>query len=202
MKVGALWALCLAAALGACQTAGYAPSTRLGISVTRFHLGQPIFPGAIRVEPADRTSTANPEYPEIAASLEEELGRLGWSVARGGGETEQVALFRIEQGSREALRRRSGLSLGFGGSSLFGGGGVGIGATVPLGRNRSRPIVVTELSVRIQRGSDSTVIWEGRAQLEALAGTREASPAGAGDRLAEALFRDFPGESGRTIRTR
>jgi hypothetical protein len=38
--------------------------------------------------------------------------------------------------------------------------------------------------------------------MEARGGSPGASRAGAADRLAAALFRDFPGESGRTIRVR
>lgn len=41
---------------------------------------------------------------------------------------------------------------------------------------------------------------EGRADIETPAGTRGANRTAAVERLAEALFRDFPGESGRTIR--
>ena len=65
-----------------------------------------------------------------------------------------------------------------------------------------RPIVTTQLEVRIQRRSDATVAWEGRADLESRADSPLASPAAAVDRLAEALFRDFPGESGQTMRVR
>ena len=68
----------------------------------------------------------------------------------------------------------------------------------------SRPngAVMTELAVRVQRRSDATVAWEGRAQAEAQANSPMAQRAAAVDALAEALFRDFPGESGRTIRAR
>lgn len=62
--------------------------------------------------------------------------------------------------------------------------------------------VATELRVRIQRRSDATAAWEGRAQAEARAGSPAAARAAAVNALAEALFRDFPGESGRTIRVR
>jgi hypothetical protein len=62
--------------------------------------------------------------------------------------------------------------------------------------------VWTELRVRIQRRSDATVAWEGRAEAEARAGSAAAERAAAVDALATALFRDFPGESGRTIRAR
>jgi len=61
---------------------------------------------------------------------------------------------------------------------------------------------VSELNVRIQRRSDATVAWEGRAQLQGRAPATPAERAALVDRLIEALFRDFPGESGRTIRVR
>ena len=61
---------------------------------------------------------------------------------------------------------------------------------------------VTELRVRIQRRSDATVAWEGRAQTETRTAASGAARAAAVDALARALFRDFPGESGRTIRVR
>jgi hypothetical protein len=56
--------------------------------------------------------------------------------------------------------------------------------------------------VRIQRRSDATVAWEGRARMDARAGSALAERGAAVDALAAALFRDFPGESGRTIRAR
>jgi hypothetical protein len=68
----------------------------------------------------------------------------------------------------------------------------------------SRPdgAVATELAVRIQRRSDATVAWEARGRLEARANAPLAARGAAVDALAAALFRDFPGESGRTIRVR
>ena len=62
--------------------------------------------------------------------------------------------------------------------------------------------VRTDLRVRIQRRSDATVSWEGRGEMEARAGSAMAARGAAVDALAAALFRDFPGESGRTIRVR
>ena len=64
---------------------------------------------------------------------------------------------------------------------------------------RSTGAIVTELTVRIQRRSDATVFWEGRA-----VGEHRANPerSAAIQRLVTAMFRDFPGESGRTIRVR
>lgn len=172
-------------------------------SVTRFHLGQEIARGQIAVEPADPAAAGSLEFAQVSAPVERELTRLGWEVVRGNARSEQVAVVRVDQGSRESLRQRSSLSIGVGGGS-FGrssGVGVGVGGTVPIG-SRSNEIVGTMLGVRIQRRSDATVSWEGRAQMEARAGSELADQGAAVDRLASALFQDFPGESGRTIRVR
>ncbi len=172
-SVPALGALLLATLLAGCETTGPGGrATPQGVSVTRFHLGQEIARAEIRVEPANAAEANSPTFAQVAAPVERELTRLGWTVARGNARSEQVAVIRFQKGSREAAR------------------------------DNAQGDVVTELGVRIQRRSDATVAWEGRAQLEARAGTALADGAAAADRLAEALFRDFPGESGRTIRVR
>ena len=101
-----------------------------------------------------------------------ELSRLGWTVAQGNARSEQVATVRVDQATRESATRRAG------------------------------PIVVTELHVGIRRRSEGSMIWEGTAKLEARTGAPLAERAAAVDRLAAALFQDFPGESNRTIRVR
>ena len=173
-------------------------------SVTRFHLGQPIARGQIAIEATDPHDVGSLEFSQIATSVGRELTRLGWTIVPGG-TSEQVATVALTQQSREAARR-SGLSVGIGGGTgsygRHGGVGIGGGVTVPVGGRGSDLIVGSRLNVRIQRRSDATVAWEGRAELEARAGTPLSGRAGAADRLAAALFRDFPGESGRTIRVR
>jgi len=175
-----------------------------GAQVTRFHLGQPIARGQIAVEATDPAEANSLEFAQIAASVERELGRLGWAVEKGNGRTEQVALVRVDQAAR-AASRRSGVSigLGVGGGSYgrHGGVGVGVGGTIPI-TGGTNQLVATQLSVRIQRRSDATVAWEGRAETEARGNSPLAGRSAAADRLAAALFRDFPGESGRTIRVR
>jgi hypothetical protein len=176
--------LLLAPSLAACATSeSGSAGSGASASVTRVHLGGEIARGEIRVEPANPERANSLEFAQMAASVERELNRLGWNVARGNARSEQVALVRLEQGSREAMRSRPNVSTG--------------------GRaGSSNEIVVTELAVRIQRRSDATVAWEGRAELEARQGSALAHPGAAADRLAAALFQDFPGESGRTIRIR
>lgn len=199
-----LGALLAAALLAGCASMGDQGSgVQQGASVTRFHLGQPIARGAIRVEPADPAEANSLAFAQIAAPVERELTRLGWTLATANAHTEQVAVVRADQSARLARRGGSSIGIGVGGGTggYRSGVGVGVGATIPVGR-RSGEIVVTELGVRIQRRSDATVHWEGRAQMEARAGTPLAQRGAAINRLAGALFQDFPGESGRTIRIR
>jgi len=105
------------------------------------------------------------------------------------GGTEQVALINVEQGSREAITTLSAARIGR---------GIAPGAA----EGSSVGVIATLLEVAIRRRSDGSVFWEGRAVGEARTGTADASRMAAVDKLADALFRDFPGESGRTIRVR
>jgi hypothetical protein len=198
--VSGLAAISALALLAGCAT----DDLSTGASVTRFHLGQPIARGPIAVEAADPRDQSGLEFSQISASVARELTRLGWTVVPNSA-SEQVAMVSLTQQSREAARR-SGLTIGIGGGTASYGrhGGVGIGGDVaiPVGGRGTNLVVGSQLGVRIQRRSDATVAWEGRAQLEARAGTPMATRAGAADHLAAALFRDFPGESGRTIRVR
>ncbi len=195
--LGALSGLAL---LSGCMTDG-GPTPP---SVTRFHLGQPIARAVIAVEPGDPADASSLEFDAIADAVGRELTRLGWTVQKGNARSEQVAIVTVNQESRIAPRR-SGFSVGIGGGTgsygRRGGVGVGGGVNIPVGRTTNR-LGATQLAVRIQRRSDATVAWEGRADYEARAGTSDAARAAAADRLAAALFRDFPGESGRTIRVR
>jgi hypothetical protein len=110
-------------------------------------------------------------------------------VAGPGARSEQIALIDVEQGSREAIGALTAARVGR-----------GIAAPVPTGN--AAGITATLLEVGIRRRSDGTVFWEGRAVTEARSGAPEAHSTAAVARLASALFRDFPGESGRTIRVR
>lgn len=191
----------LAALVAGCASTGATTAGAASTAeVTRFHLGQNIARGEIAVEPLDPAQRGSMEFGRHAAAVEHQLTALGWTVVRGNVRSEQVAVVRVGQGTREQMRR-SGLSLGIGGGVSGGGLGGGGGVTVPIGA-RPGQVVVTELAVRLQRRSDGTAIWEGRAQSEARAGTVTADRANAVDRLAQALFQGFPGESGRTIRVR
>ncbi|MDB5668889.1 MAG: hypothetical protein JWL74_1839 [Alphaproteobacteria bacterium] len=155
-------AIFMAVALAGCSTLGIGGGREGGgIEVTRTHLGQAVARGQIAIEAFDPADANAAEFGSYAASVQRQLGRLGWTVADSVGQSEQVALVDVQQTA-------TGLTL----------------------------------DVRIKRRSDGSVFWEGKAAGAGLAAGSAAERTAAVERLAEALFRDFPGESGRTIRIR
>lgn len=188
--------LLLAAALAGCTSVR---DVARPVEATRFHLNQPIARGEIAVEPFAVPGAGGPEFNVYAAAVERQLARNGWRLAGTVGQSEQVALVGVEQQSFEAAPRRGPVSVGVGGGTGGYGSGVGVGLGLNLGGGRSGEYVSTTLQVRIKRRSDGTVFWEGRATDTARLGSEAGQPAAIAERLADALFRDFPGESGRTI---
>ncbi len=197
MKITTIAARMLTAgtALALAGCAAQMPDTR----VTRFHLGQPIAPGSIVVEPRDPTLAKDLEFQAYARSVQAELDRLGFKVSADLAKSELVAVTEVRRNWQPVGAPRAPLTIGLGGGSF--GGGVGLGGSVnfPVGKPKQRMDVVTEINVQLKRRSEGTVIWEGRAQTAARDGTPAAAPEAAVHTLAAALFRDFPGQSGQTI---
>ena len=164
------------------------------VEVTRFHLGQQPAAGAVAIEAADGQNAANLEFGTYAAAVSRELIRLGYP-------TESKPAYRVvlgfERGERQ-VAKRSPVTIGIGGGSFGGSVGIGVGTSFGVGKSTSE-IVATRMSVQMKRVSDGAVVWEGRAQTEAPGNAPAAQPGLAADKLARALFQDFPGESGRTI---
>lgn len=175
-------------ALGACMT----PASP--VEVTRFHLGQVNERGTVAIEPAPGAPSGM-EFGMYANAVVQELQRLGFASVDGVGQSLYVAIVDVRTGTRERLGGGSPVSIGIGGGTGGWGSGVGGGISFGLGGNRGGPVVATDLSVQLKRRSDQTVVWEGRARGEASERDMDALA----QRLAFALFRDFPGESGRTI---
>ena len=160
-------------------------NAQAGPEVTRFHLGQQVARSQIAIEAFDPADANTPEFRSYAAAVAQELTRLGWTVVNTLGKSEQVALVDVEQGTRAAL--------------AIGRVGAGMPPAVAAGAPTT---VATRLEVRIKRRSDGTVFWEGRSMLDTRGGASVADRSAIVQNLAAALFRDFHGESGRTIRTR
>jgi hypothetical protein len=175
-------ALIVALALSGCASTrggGGSAAAGGGIDVNRTHLGQQLARAQIAVEPVNAADANTPDFAAFAASVERQLARHGYTIAQNRPASEQIARVTVSQGSRAALTT---------------------GWPAGLGQGSSRgDDVATLLDVRIQRRSDGTVFWQGRAVTE---GPADAPRAAVVERLSQALFRDFPGESGRTIRVR
>ena len=174
------------------------------VDVTRFHNAQvaPIIPGTIRIQAnvTEEGDGRSLEYGTYSAALLRELQRVGFAEARDNPDkSEYVARYTIDRAVLSAGGSRSPVSVGVGGSTGSYGSGVGLGIGINLG-GRPKDKIVTELSVRISDRASGNVVWEGRASIEAKQGSPAAQPGLAAAKLAEALFRDFPGVSGTTIR--
>jgi hypothetical protein len=136
------------------------------------------------------------------ASVAREMQRLGY--IENTTDSDVTAEISISTANAGTARGRSPVSVGVGGSTggYRSGVGLGVGLDITSLLNKPKARLLTELSVRIKRRSDNLVIWEGRAQQEANVGSPAAQPGIAASKLAEALFKEFPGKSGETITVR
>jgi hypothetical protein len=133
-------------------------------------------------------------------AIAREMQRIGYTEKSGGkdGVSDVIADVDIIT-TNHFPPKRSPVSVGVGGSTGSYGSGVGLGIGINLGGG-PKPQVETTLSVKIRRRSDSLVIWEGKAVQSAKAGSPAAQTGIAASKLATALFQDFPGKSGETVR--
>lgn len=186
--------ICLAA-LSAC-VAPVGP-----VEVTRFHLpdtGQ-LGNTTIAVEPGVGMDGASLEFRTYSAAIARELARVGYRESfSGSAGSSQIAMLTFDRASFQPGRRNSPVSVGVGGSTGSYGSGVGLG----IGFDLSGPPpeqVETRLSVMIRDRESGKTLWEGRASFAVKANSPLADTQLGAAKMAEALFRDFPGNSGETI---
>lgn len=187
--------------LGGCATA--VPP----VEVTRFHNAAPGWaPGtryAIATAPVDGPvgpGAAMPslEWNSYRAAVDQQLQRLGLVAAGSGERAPLLVQIGFDRSQQAPAGRRSPVSVGVGGSTGSYGSGVGLGIGINLGGGPKR-MADLQLSVRIDDAASGQAIWEGRALTSVPVKAPAAQSSLAAAKLAEALFRDFPGESGRTI---
>lgn len=153
--------------------------------------------GSYSVEVAgDSAAGQGPAATPYVAAIAREMQRVGYVDKLGGG-SDVIAEVRVS--SADIRPQRNPVSVGVGGSAGSYGSGVGLGVGINLGGG-AKAQVETTLAVRIVRRSDNLVIWEGKASQAAKAGSPAAQPGIAALKLAEAMFKGFPGVSGETIR--
>ena len=186
-----------AALLIATLLMGGCAATTAPVDVTRFYGAAAPRGETVAVVPAPGRDGTGIEYRTYANAVAAALGRSGFRVVDSGQRAALNAAIDFETGiDRPIDRRGSPVSVGVGGATGGYGGGVGVG----IGINLSGPpkaIIASRLSVRLDRAG--AALWEGRAETRAKEGTPGAQPGIAAGKLADALFRDYPGQSGATI---
>lgn len=157
------------------------------VQVTRFAA-----PGDITRGPAAPATTAGSlQESTYEAAVSQELAKLGFG-AEGSARYSYTA--EVTKDVRRNPIERSPVTIGVAGSTGGFGGGFGIGGRFGLGGGRGRDTTVTTLFVQLRDKTSGQVVWEGRAE------GISTEPGGERiERLAAALFRDFPGPTGRTI---
>lgn len=191
-KIIPLAAACLA--LAACATGERTRPT----DVTRYHVSEPFPPGAVAVEPAPDGTRSSLEYQLYADAVSAELGRLGFTPVGSAQGAQYVATVSFDRRVQGTVRTPPKFSIGLGGGSFGRGGGLGGGVSTGFG-GKTLDVLGAQLAVQLRRRSDNAVVWEGRAQREELSGRADSQPNASALRLASALFKGFPGESGITI---
>ena len=177
---------------------------RTPVEVSRFHLGAPLETGTLSAEATSAGWATSLESQVYTGAVANELVRYGYAAPANGATSQYLAVVGVTRTSRQGPPKRSPFTIGIGGGTStggYGGGGVGIGGGVsfPVGKTRYREIILTDMSVQIRRRSDGTVIWEGHARTAADAASPDGQANAEAAKLANAIFKDFPGESGRTI---
>lgn len=173
------------------------------VEVTRFHVPgpSPLGQGPITVEPTPGADGASLEFGSYAGAVARELVRIGYRELPPGAPSAQVALVRIERQSYRPDRRRGAVSVGMGGSTGSYGSGLGLGVGIDLSGPPPEQ-VETLLAVTIKDRASGRALWEGRASFTVKASSPLAATSLGAAKLAEALFRGFPGQSGETIEVR
>lgn len=191
----------LAAALAASGCATSIPP----VEVTRFHrIDTPAaIPAGIYdvvARPGEPATLADRSYGMAVA---QQLDRLGYRsvLTMAAGQPDYIVTVGVDRAERPADNDGSGVSVGVGGGTGGYRSGIGVGVGLDLTRllGVRRDVIATRMTVRIARRDEELALWEGRAETIAKSGTPAAQPGLAAEKLATALFADFPGRSGETI---
>lgn len=182
-------------ALTACASTGSAP-----VDVTRFWNQPPPRQASVTLVPMPGIDSASLEYRAYADAVAAAMARSGFRVATEQG-ADLTAAIGYETAVAQPVRRRSPVSVGGAASTGSYGSGFGLGIGIDLS-GPPKPVVASRLTIRLSRAGDVSPLWEARAETAAKQGTAAAQPAAVSRRLADAVFRDFPGKPGSTISVR
>lgn len=196
-KIIAPLALAALLPLAACAT-----TTSTGpAEVTRFHRGEALAPGKVAIITAPE-SAGGAITMASSQAIGRELAMIGYPTAQES-DARYIVTYRVEQGIGDSFGGGGpGVNVGVGGSTGgWRGGGIGVGVGLDLTSlfTKPRAQVNTRLSVTIRDRTTGTVVWEGRAENRSQVAQGEDPSSGIANKLASALFKDFPGQSGETI---
>ena len=190
------FATLIAGALSACATAPKVSP----VEVTRFHQSAAMSQlgnGTIFIEDAAGQEADPAEMTAFKSAVAAELIQLGYrEVPRS--EASQIAQVRLDRFVNEPSRGRSPVTVGGGGSVGSYGSGVGLGIGINLGGG-PRTMLGTDLGVMIRQADTNDVIWEGRANFTVSDNSSFADTSANASAIADALFREFPGNNGETV---
>jgi hypothetical protein len=187
------------AATGAAAMALAGCATNSGIDVTRFHLNQPIPSDSIELQPAPGVDPNGLEFRNNAAVVAADLAANGFRQPERPGVSGYIGVLRVEQSSQFRQGNSSRATIGIGGAT--GGSNLRVGGNVqvPVGGGGGNTVLVNTLSLQMRRRSENTTVWEGRA-VEQVPRNAQGSLSASVPRLSRALFQNFPGPSGQTVR--
>jgi len=172
------------------------------VEVTRFHVPDTarIGRGAVAVEPAPGMVGDSLEWRTYAAAVGRQLTLVGYRE-QAAGTGDQVAYVRLQRQTYQPQRNGSPVSVGVGGSTGSYGSGVGLGIGIDLS-GPPPAVVETELAVTIKDRATGQALWEGRSSFTVTEKSPLANSQLGAAKMAEALFKGFPGNSGETIQVK
>ncbi|MBT6031748.1 MAG: DUF4136 domain-containing protein [Kordiimonadaceae bacterium] len=174
-----------------------APSVKS--NVTRFHQLPAANGTSIEVIAMDPALQQSIEFGTYAQMVGQKLGAFGYSPASGQASNLIAEIsYHIEPLRDTIIEDRSPVSIGVGmGSGRYGrrgGSSVGIGMSTSLGSSNQKIEYISSLQLNIVRLSDGSRLYEGRVEnLGRNQNLQQVMPL-----LIDALFQNFPGESGTT----
>lgn len=192
----AVMALAGALALGGC-------AAQVGpVEVTRFSApdAPALGTGVIRIDAGPGQDASSLEFRAYATAVGQELARVGYRQALPGEQVAnpQVAILTVDRRTYQPGPQQNPVSVGVGGSTGSYGSGLGLGVGINLA-GKPADQVETRMQVMIQDRPGGRTIWEGRAGFTVSSKSPMAQTSLGAAKMAEALFKGFPGESGTTI---
>jgi hypothetical protein len=171
------------------------------VEVTRFHTAEAARSGTVRLVADDGLDPGSLEYRTFASAVADAMTRAGFTPVLDETATYTARIGYERHVDRPVDDRGSPVSVGVGGATGRYGGGLGVGIGINLS-GKPKATIGTLLRVQMRQTDSGQALWEGRAETAARENKADAQTGVAAARLANALFKDYPGQSGATIKVK